>query len=79
MTPGQHDVVGLQLGGGRQDDVRVPGGVGEELFVHDREQVVAFEAPADQLGVGHDDERVRVPHDQCVDARARAAAGVSGR
>ena len=79
MTPRQHDVVGLQLGGGRQHDVRVPGGVGEKLFVHDREQVVTFEASADQLGVGHDDERVRVPHDQCVDARVRRRSRRAGR
>ena len=76
MTPGEHDVVGLQLGGGRQDDVRIAGGVGEELLVHHREQVVACQATADQLGVGHDDEWIRTPHDQRVDPRARSAAGV---
>ena len=38
--------VGLELRRGRQHDVGVAGGVGEELLVHDGEQVVARRGPA---------------------------------
>ena len=63
VTPGEVHVDRLDLGGGRQHDVGVAGGVGEELFVHDREQVVAGHALASCLDVGHDDQRVAVPDD----------------
>ena len=63
VAPRGGDVVGLDVGGGREHDVGVLGGVGEELLVDDGEQVVAGHALASALGVGHDHERVAVPHD----------------
>ena len=63
VAPRGRDVVGLDVGRGRQHDVGVLGGVGEELLVDDREQVVAGHAGAGLLGVRHDHERVAVPDD----------------
>ena len=58
VAPRRHHVGRLDLRRRRQHDVGVPGGVGEELLVHDREQVVAREAAPGQLGVRNDHERV---------------------
>ncbi len=49
MPPRRHDVGLFELGGGREDDIGVAGGVGHELLADDAEQVVTFEAPPDQI------------------------------
>ncbi|TPW12563.1 MAG: hypothetical protein FD127_2566, partial [Acidimicrobiaceae bacterium] len=53
MAPRRNHVDRLDLGGGGQHDVGIAGRVGEELFVHHREQVVAHHPPTDALGVRH--------------------------
>ena len=75
VAPRRHDVARLELRRRRQHDVGVAGRVGEELLVDDGEQVVARQPAAGQLGVGHDHERVAVPHDQRVDRRIERRVG----
>ena len=63
VTPGEHDVVALDLRGGREHDVGVASGVGDELLVDDGEQVVTLHAPPDEFGLRHGHQRVAVPVD----------------
>jgi len=63
------DVVVLEKCCRGQHNIGVPSGVGEHLFVHNREQVVALEAFEHPVLVGHCRQRVAVVHEQHVNSR----------
>ena len=75
VTPRRHDVDRLDLRGGRQHDVGVQRRVGHELLVHHREQVVAQQALANELGVGRDHQRVDADHHHRVHRRRHRRVG----
>ena len=75
MSPRADDVEVLQLGGGRQDDVRVPRGVGQEMLQHDGEQVVPGQPAAHPRRVGLHHRRIGGPDHQPVDPGREAGAG----
>ena len=64
MTPRWNHVDGFDLGGGGQHEVGEAGGVGDELLVHHREQVVACQTPSHSFGIGHRHEWVATDHEQ---------------
>ena len=74
-SPGNTMSSAFDLRRRREHDVGVAGRVGHELLVDDREQVVAGEATADQLGVGDGHQRVAVHDDEGVDLRNELGIG----
>ena len=66
----------LDLGRGRQHDVGVARGVGEELLQHDGEQVVARESRRDRVPVGRHRRRVGVVDHERVDRRVELGSRV---
>nr|GEU28155.1 hypothetical protein [Tanacetum cinerariifolium] len=65
----------LELGGGRQHDVRIVHRVGLEVLEHHREQVVAAEARLYLAGIGGDRQRVRVVDNHGLHLRAELRRG----
>ena len=65
------DVLRLQIGRGRQHDVRVPRGVGQERIVHDREEILTSESPPHGRRVGTRHRRVVAGHEEGADRRIR--------
>ncbi len=63
------DVVVLEERRRRQDDVRVPRGVGKNLFVDDREEVVALQTLHDAILIGNRHQRVAVVDEQHLHRR----------
>ena len=64
------DVPVLQLGGGRQDEVGVVGGVGLEMLQHHGEQVFAGKTLHHLARLGRNRHRVAVVNDQGFDLGA---------
>ena len=63
------EVVVLEEARRGQHQVRVAGGVGQNLVEHDREQILAFEAAPHEFLVRQRGERVRVVDEQHLDRR----------
>jgi hypothetical protein len=65
----------LELGGGRQQDVGIVGGVGLEVFQHHGEQVFALEAALHLRRIRRDRHRVGVVDDDGFDLRTEFRRG----
>ena len=69
MSPRRDDIGGFDLRRRRQHDVGIARRVGDELFVHDGEEVVAHHAGADLLAVRRDHQWIASPHHHRPDRR----------
>ncbi len=69
----------LELRGGRQEDVGVVGGVGEEHVVHDREQIAARKASDHLFRIRGDRHRVGVVDEQRADRGLRFEQRIADR
>ena len=72
VAPAEHDVVLLKLSGGRQHQVGVAGGVGQEMLADHGEQVLPRQARDHLVLFRADHHRVGVVHHQRGDRRVQA-------
>ncbi len=61
------DVVVLQERGGRQDHIRVAGGIGEDLFEHDRKEIGTFQPLQHPILIGRGCQGIAVVDEQQLD------------